>query len=101
MVQTLRANLSLGWPPQLSNNLKEAAKLESDTLCYLFSNSQDFLSKAITVFMDESFGRDNMMKFFKMINTATPFLIMNDYRVAKANSSLMRVEILTRVLKEL
>jgi hypothetical protein len=83
MVQTLKANLDHGWPNQLNGQLKDAANMESDMLKYIFSNAVMFLSKVITIFIDESSGRENLMQYFKLLNTASPFLIMNDYRIAK------------------
>lgn len=83
MVQMLKANLDSGWPNQLNGQLKDAANMESDMLKYAFSNAVLFLSKVITIFIDESSGRDNLLQFFKLLNTASPFLIMNDYRIAK------------------
>ena len=91
----------MGWPTQLNNQLKEAARLESDMLKYLFKDVIEFLGVSITKYMDESFGRDTMLKAFRLINTACPFLLLNDYRVSKQNSSLQRVEVLDRMLKEL
>jgi len=73
--------------------------MESDMLKYVFSNSVIFLSKVITIFIDESSGRDNIMQFFKLLNTASPFLIMNDFRIAKQQQQLKRVELLKRLMK--
>jgi hypothetical protein len=44
--------------------------------------------------MDESFGRDNIIKFLKLLNIAAPFLILNDYRIAKGSNALRRVDLL-------
>jgi len=83
MVRILKANLDEGWPNELNAQLKDAANMESDMLKYIFSNAVVFLSKVITIFIDESTGRDNIMKFFRLLSTASPFLLMNDYRIAK------------------
>ena len=37
----------------------------------------------VTVYMDESYGRDNIVKIFKLLNESAPFLLLNDYRAAK------------------
>ena len=52
-------------------------------MSYLFVDATAYLSKVITVFMDESTGRENLINFFKLLNTAAPFLLLNDYRIAK------------------
>lgn len=91
--------MSQGWPPQLSGQLKVAAKLETEMLHYLFSSASGFLSKTITIFMDEHFGRENLMQFFKLLNSACPFLILNDYRLAKQGSALRRIEALESLAK--
>ena len=48
--------------------------------------------------MDETHGRENIMKFLKLINVAAPFLMLNDYRVAKQGNALRRVELLEHLL---
>jgi len=99
LVQVLKSNMSQGWPPQLNGQLKAAAKLESEMLAYLFTSAAGFLSKTITIHMDEHFGRDNLMQFFKLLNGACPFLILNDYRIAKQGSALRRAEALEALAK--
>ena len=90
----MRANISNGWELKNLKALKEAAQAEADRMSYLFTNAQKFISKVLSVFMDETYGRDTYMAFFKLINTTCPFLLMNDYRVSQANRSLRRVELL-------
>ena len=90
----LRANISQGWQLHQLKELKLAADAESINLGYLFADAQKFIGKIITIFMDESYGRDNYMAFFKLVNTACPFLLMNDYRMSEANNSLRRVQML-------
>ena len=68
-------------------------------LAYLFTSAAGFLSKTITIHMDEHFGRDNLMQFFKLLNGACPFLILNDYRIAKQGSALRRAEALEALAK--
>lgn len=97
----LKSNMSQGWPPQLSTQLKAAAKLETEMLGYLFSSASGFLSKAITIYMDEHVGRDVLMQFFHALNASCPFLILNDYRLAKQGSALRRAEMLETLAKQL
>lgn len=68
--------------------------MESEMLSYIFKDASNFLQRVITVYMDESFGRDNIIKFLKLLNVAAPFLILNDYRIAKGSNALRRVELL-------
>ena len=98
LVQVLRANMSNGWPNQLNGQLKDAAKMETDMLDYLFVNASEFLSETIQIYMDERTTRDNLLTFFKLINVACPFLIMNDYRVAKQGGMLQRVQVLEKLM---
>lgn len=68
-------------------------------LRYLFASASGFLSKTITIYMDEHFGRDALMQFFKLLNAACPFLILNDYRIAKQGGALRRTEALEALAK--
>jgi hypothetical protein len=83
LVQVLKTNVKGGWPNHLMGQLKDAAVMEKDMLAYIFGDVIAFMLKIITILMDESHGRENIMKFLKLINVAAPFLMMNDYRVAK------------------
>lgn len=67
----------------MNGQLKQAATLEADILQYLFHDAVAFVSRVITVYMDESTGRENIINFLKLLNTAAPFLLLNDYRIAK------------------
>ena len=100
LVQILKTNIKGGWPNAMNGQLKEAAALESDMLRYIFKDASLFLQRVITLFMDESHGRDNIVKFFKLINVVCPFLLLNDYRVSKQSVSLRRVELLQRLVLE-
>lgn len=68
-------------------------------LVYIFSDAIGFLLRLITILMDESHGRENMIKFLQMINVAAPFLMLNDYRVAKQGNALRRVELMEHLLQ--
>lgn len=99
LVQVLRTTIGQGWPAQLSAQLKAAAELEAEMLGYVFADATGFLSKAITIYMDEHFGRDALMQFFRLVNASCPFLIMDDFRCAKQSGALRRVEVLTELIK--
>jgi hypothetical protein len=82
----------------MNGQLKEAAFLETDMVRYLFKDVSAFLHKLITIFMDESHGRDNVLKFFKLLNVACPMLLLNDYRVSKQSAALRRVELIEKLV---
>lgn len=92
--------MSQGWPPALSGQLKVAAKLESEMLGYLFASATGFLSKLITIYMDEHFGRESILQFFQLLSASCPFLILNDYRLAKQGSALRRTELLETLAQQ-
>lgn len=83
LAQVLRATITQGWANQLNGQLKEAAGLEADLLKYLFTDAVTFVAAVVGIFIDESTGRENLMNFFKLLNVAAPFLLMNDFRIAK------------------
>lgn len=60
LVQILKTNVKGGWPNAMNGQLKDAAKMESDMLRYLFKDASLFLHKAITIFLDESHGKENL-----------------------------------------
>lgn len=64
-VQMMRANIANGWELKNLKELKEAAQAEADMLSYLYKNAQKFVSKVLSVFMDETYGRDTYLTFFK------------------------------------
>jgi len=72
-----------GWANKQNGLLKDAAGLEAGMLDYLFGDAVTFVASVVGVFIDESTGRENLMKFFKLLNVAAPFLLMNDFRIAK------------------
>ena len=73
--------------------------MEGDMLAYMFKDARKFISRIIAIFMDETFGRDHLVTFFKLINVAAPMLLMNDYRVSKQANALARVTLLEGLLK--
>lgn len=98
LIQVLKTNVKGGWPNSLNGQLKDAAVMERDMLKYIFGDVIGFMLKIITILMDETHGRENIIKFLKLINVAAPFLMMNDYRVAKQGNALRRVVLLENLL---
>ena len=56
--------------------------MESENIQHVFANGEKAISRIISVYMDESYGRDNYKLFFRFMNANVPFLVMNDYRIA-------------------
>jgi hypothetical protein len=94
----LKANVSVGWGTQMTSQLKEAAEMESDLIKHIFSDPSAYLKTIVTIMMDETHGRDNLIKVIKEFNRRTPFLMLNDYRISHATNSLRRVEILKSII---
>lgn len=101
LAHMMRANITHGWALSKGTELKEAAAEESKMLSYLFSDASVFVSKLLTIYMDETYGRDNYLSFFKLLNTVCPFLILNDYRVSEATKSLRRAELIKKLLTDI
>lgn len=99
LVQVLRAGMTQGWPNSLNTQLKDAAKMESEMLSYVFENASSFVSVLITTYMDESYGRDNLIRFLKLLNESAPFLLLNDFRVAKQQKALRKAEVLGQLMQ--
>jgi hypothetical protein len=93
--------MTQGWPNQLNGQLKDAARMESEMIQYLFTDATSFLSRSITIYMDERSTRENLLQFMKLLNVAAPFLIMNDFRIAKQQQQLQRVMLLEKLMKQL
>lgn len=78
----------------MKNQLKEAAEMESALIQYLFTEPMNYLKQVIAVTMDETHGRENLIMIIKEFNKKTPFMVLNDYRVAQATNSLRRTDML-------
>mmetsp|Transcript_12420 Transcript_12420/g.20867 ORF Transcript_12420/g.20867 Transcript_12420/m.20867 type:complete len:138 (-) Transcript_12420:72-485(-) len=101
LVMMLKTNIKEGWPTSMNSELKEAASLESSLLSYVFTDASKYVASTITYYMDEVQGRDNIIKFLKLLNEAAPFLIINDYRIAKQVNALRKAEILSTLLQQI
>ena len=96
----LRSNLTLGWDESLSDPIKQCAEIEKESCSYVFSDSLEFVRKTITVMLDEPSTRDVLGKFMLQINITLPFQLMNDYRIALAQNSLSRAQLLKKILTQ-
>lgn len=97
----MRANISNGVPPNIGGRLKESATSEASMLSYLFTDAVAFVSKCLQIYLDERSTRENITQFFQLLNTICPFLLMNDYRVAKQTMALQRSDCLEQIIKKL
>ena len=93
MIATLRAQLQMGWSTKLSQPLKDMAEVEVQLIPWLFEDASAFLRQVITTYMDEPPTRQILSHFIKKINKSLPFLLFNDLRLANANNSLQRMQV--------
>ena len=101
LLQMLRANSTVGWSEQLKRQLKEMAEMEAAINKHIFEEPQTFLKNVVAIMMDETHGRDNLILVIKEFNKRTPFMVLNDYRIAVQTNSLRRVEILKELVFKL
>lgn len=78
----MRSNISQGMELSRLNDIKDCAEMEGESLKHLYHDASKYISKALSIYMDETYGRDNYMNFFKLVNQIFPFLLMNDYRLS-------------------
>ena len=77
----------------MASPIKALAEAEGLLVDWLFEDAQDFLKQIVTVMMDEPSTRESLGRVARKLNKSLPFLILNDYRIAHASNSLMRVEV--------
>lgn len=94
----LRANIGVGWGVTMTSELRETAEIEAQLIEHLFADPSAFLKSIVTIMIDETSGRENLIKIIKEFNKRTPFLMLNDFRIAHASNSLRRVEILKSLI---
>jgi hypothetical protein len=68
--------------------------MEAELCKHLFNDPQVFVKNVIAVMIDETHGRETLIGIIKEINQRTPFMILNDYRIALGTNSLRRIDIL-------
>lgn len=88
----------MGWSGQMTQKLKDAAEMEAALIKNVFKDPQQYVKNVIAIMMDETHGRDNLIQIIKEFNKKTPFLILNDFRIAHATNSLRRVEVLNGLI---
>ncbi|CDW81095.1 UNKNOWN [Stylonychia lemnae] len=98
LLQMLRSNASVGFSSQMTQKLKDAAEMESAMTKHAFDDPQAFIKNIVAIMMDETHGRENLILIIKEFNKKTPFMVLNDYRIAYQSNSLRRVEILKTLI---
>jgi len=68
--------------------------MEAELCKHIFNDPQGFVKNVIAVMIDETHGREYLIGIIKEINQRTPFMILNDYRIALGTNSLRRIDIL-------
>ena len=94
----LRANIQVGWTESMKTQVKNAADMEAELNKHLFADPQVFLKNIIAIMIDETHGRDVLVMIVKEFNRRTPFMLMNDFRIALGTNSLRRIEILKELI---
>jgi len=98
LLQMLRATVSMGIPEQMQGPTRNAAEIESEYISYMFKDTSEFLKLMITAMMDEPSTRESITRVILKLHAQLPFLLMNDYRIACANNSLQRQEVIKAIL---
>lgn len=94
----LKANALIGWGAGMSNQVRDAADMEGELCKHIFGDPQQFVKSIIAIMIDETHGRDNLLEIIREFNRKTPFIMLNDYRIAVGTNSLRRVEILKELI---
>ena len=72
--------------------------MEAELNKHLFNDPQGFLKSIIAIMIDETHGRDTIVQVISEFNRKTPFMVLNDYRIAIGTNSLRRIEILKELI---
>ena len=72
--------------------------MEAELSKHLFADPQVFVKSIIAIMIDETHGRDVLINIIKEFNRRTPFILLNDFRIALGTNSLRRIEILRELI---
>ena len=98
LLQMLRSTAHMGIPEHMQGPTREAAQSESEYVGYMFKDPSEFLKLMITSMMDEPSTRESITRVILKLHEQLPFLLLNDYRIALANNSLQRQEVIKSLL---
>ena len=65
---------------------------------HLFTDPQVFVKNILAIMIDETHGRDVLISIIKEFNRRTPFMLLNDFRIALGTNSLRRIDILRELI---
>ena len=99
LLHMLKASVKLGFSSHMERPTFEAAEAEKEMLSYMFEDAQEFLKLLITTMMDEPSTRESIIRVILRLNKEMPFLLLNDFRIACANNSLQRQEVIKGLLE--
>ena len=89
----------MGFSDSMNGPAREAAQTEAEFVNYIFTDAQGFLRDLIAAMMDEPSTRESCTRAIIKLNAQLPFLLMNDFRIACANNSLQRQEVIKGLLQ--
>jgi hypothetical protein len=72
--------------------------MEAELSKHLFADPQVFVKNIIAIMIDETHGRDVLISIIKEFNRRTPFMLLNDFRIALGTNSLRRIDILRELI---
>jgi hypothetical protein len=72
--------------------------MEAELSKHLFNDPQVFVKNIIAIMIDETHGRDVLISIIKEFNRRTPFMLLNDFRIALGTNSLRRIDILRELI---
>jgi hypothetical protein len=72
--------------------------MEAELSKHLFTDPQVFVKNIIAIMIDETHGRDVLISIIKEFNRRTPFMLLNDFRIALGTNSLRRIDILRELI---
>jgi hypothetical protein len=72
--------------------------MEAELSKHLFADPQIFVKNIIAIMIDETHGRDVLISIIKEFNRRTPFMLLNDFRIALGTNSLRRIDILRELI---
>lgn len=98
VLNVLRSNITVGWGENMRTQVRDAADMEAELNKHLFVDPQAFLKSVIAIMIDETHGRENLINVIKEFSKKTPFMVMNDYRIAVGTNSLKRIDILKELI---
>mmetsp|Transcript_43712 Transcript_43712/g.57915 ORF Transcript_43712/g.57915 Transcript_43712/m.57915 type:complete len:190 (-) Transcript_43712:118-687(-) len=99
LLNILQVSGNLGFSESMHTPTREAAEHEAEFVKYMFTDASDFLKGVITAMLDEPSTRESITRVILKMHEQLPFLLINDYRIACANNSLKRQEVIKAIME--